>query len=136
MTTDHHPIIRTLLASGVEVTLALTESPYAHKCETIVYRVHGFYSRHRDDDYVHLHDHMFFDEETPKTGFKVSYDHETHIVRKVEDLVTLNFAAWRLSCARSVPRTELPPPEAWVDLYEEFELVRKEVITNYVPTSG
>lgn len=131
---ETHPIIEKLLEAGVEVTLAIVESPYAHKHFPVLCRVHGFYSsRGQDDDHVHLHPKINND---GTHFFVVHLDHEVHEIRQAEDLVRLNFAVWRLACERAVPPTEFPPPDGWADLYEEFGLVKKETITRYVPISG
>lgn len=129
---DVHPIIPVLLEAGISISLAIVESPYAHKHFPVLCRVHGFYSpRFRDDGHVHLHPKIDDDDEN---FFVAHYNHEVHEIRQVEDLVRLNYAVWRLACQRSVPPTEFPPPDGWADLYEEFGMVRKE--TRYVPTVG
>lgn len=132
--TDTHPIIKKLLENNIEVRLALVESPFAHKHMAVVYRVMGFYSRLASERYADLHNKMFFDSETPKQGFVALYDQESHMIRTTEDLVKLNYAAWRLACQRM--RTELPPTPGWAALYEEWGLVEVETTTRYVPVGG
>lgn len=142
---ETHPIIKKLLEHGVSVKLTLKEFGRGRHPisgsegmglprQMAVYVVDGFYTSRN----VWLEPKMFFGGETPKRGFVVHINYNSRSRRSgseskvgcLEDIVRLNYDWWQ----RTDP-DETPTP-AWMGLYEEFGLVKKETTTRYVPTGG
>lgn len=136
-----HPIIKQLLEHGIPVKLSLKEfgrgrHPISGSegmgllITAVVYVVDGFYKAGT----VWLEPQMFFDGETPKTGFVAHHTkyNTTKSIRSLEDIVSMNYGWW----LRDRAEGEVAPNPSWVKLYEKFGMVKKETVTRYVPTKG